>query len=283
MRSLKAQLMGMVSGKSEKPCDSTNLPDSATYPKVRIRPRITKQYQYPGLPGPPESESTFHMHVASYIIAATSTRIARHISGRAVLELNEEQHRPYSWTELHRHASNQSARFASGEYPGRSGKGNTQYEVYKRWCKERGVSNEQYVLKYVHWHGGVALEPALAPYLLKQGLAHWVLWHHPDPAAGVMPDAELHQDSEIVTAVTLLGAEGCSLTRDDLVCFQNILQLRSLPTIPHSHVFIRKRTLSNESRRALRAIHNRWRSRSPWLQAAVEQEKGAQANEQRPT
>ena len=28
MRSLKAQLMGMVSGKTEKPRDSTNLPDS---------------------------------------------------------------------------------------------------------------------------------------------------------------------------------------------------------------------------------------------------------------
>ena len=31
MRSLKAQLIGMVSGKSEKPRDSTNLPDSATF------------------------------------------------------------------------------------------------------------------------------------------------------------------------------------------------------------------------------------------------------------
>ena len=30
MRSLKAQLMGMVSGKSQKPPDSTILPDSAT-------------------------------------------------------------------------------------------------------------------------------------------------------------------------------------------------------------------------------------------------------------
>ena len=31
MRSLKAQLMGMVLGKSQKPADSTYLPDSATY------------------------------------------------------------------------------------------------------------------------------------------------------------------------------------------------------------------------------------------------------------
>ena len=30
----------------------------------------------------------------------------------------------------------------------------------------------------------VALEPALAPYLLADGLEHWILWHHPDELAG---------------------------------------------------------------------------------------------------
>ena len=47
--------------------------------------------------------------------------------------------------------------------------------------------------------------------------------------------------------------------------------LRSLPTIPHSHVFVRKRTLSNASRRALQASRRGWRERSPWLNAAVEE------------
>ena len=219
------------------------------------------------------------------VLAAASTppppRVARRIGGRA-LELNEDKHRPYDWAELHLHATNQSARFAAGEYPGRSGKGNAQYEIYKRWCKERGISNEQYVLKYVQWRDGVAIEPALAPYLLEQGLEHWILWHHPNPAAGVMPDAELQPDSELATALALLVSEGCSVSRDDLVCFQNVRELRSLPTIPHSHVFIRKGSLSNESRRALRASRHRWRARSPWLQAAVEKEGGAPAVEQRP-
>ena len=34
MRSLKAQLMGMVSGKSQKPCDSIILSDSATHSRA---------------------------------------------------------------------------------------------------------------------------------------------------------------------------------------------------------------------------------------------------------
>ena len=37
MRSLKAQLMGMVSGKSQNPPDSTILPDSATFAHQLLR------------------------------------------------------------------------------------------------------------------------------------------------------------------------------------------------------------------------------------------------------
>ena len=44
MRSLKAQLMGMVSGKSEKPRDSTFLPDSATFtPIVNNKPPLHEE------------------------------------------------------------------------------------------------------------------------------------------------------------------------------------------------------------------------------------------------
>ena len=188
-------------------------------------------------------------------------------------EINEDKHKPYTWSELRLHAANQSARFAAGEYPGRSSEGNAQYEVYKRWCVERGLSNEQYVLRYVKWQdGGVALEPALAPYLLERGLEHWILWHNPE-AAGLRPDAELQPELETTLAMALLEAEGVrGLSRDDLVCFQNVPALRSLPRIPHSHVFVRKRTLSNASRRALQACRRSWRVRSPWLQSSVEQE-----------
>ena len=183
----------------------------------------------------------------------------------------EDKHLPYGWPELHLHARNQSARYAAGEYPGRSSAGNAQYEIYKRWCVARGLSNEQYVLRYVRWRDGVALEPALAPYLLERELEHWVLWHNPDRAA-VSSDTELQPESELALAVALFDAEGVRLGPEDLVTFQNIPALRSIPRIPHSHVFVRKRTLSNWSRHALRDSRRGWRERSPWLQSAVERE-----------
>ena len=182
----------------------------------------------------------------------------------------EDKHRPYGWAELHVHARNQSARYAAGEYPGRSSAGNAQYEVYKRWCVARGLSNEQYVLRYVRWRDGVALEPALAPYLLEREIEHWILWHNPEVAAAVPPDGELQPERELTLAVALFDDMGVRLEPMDLVNFQNIPALRSVPRIPHSHVFVRKRTLSNGSRHALRASRRAWRERSPWLQSAVE-------------
>ena len=211
------------------------------------------------------------------VVAAASSPpslVARRNSGAGPLRSAEaeDKHLPYGWPELHLHASNQSARYAAGEYPGRSSAGNAQYEIYKRWCVARGLSNEQYVLRYVRWRDGVALEPALAPYLLERELEHWVLWHNPEVAAAMSSDAELQPESELALAVALFDAEGVRLRPEDLVTFQNIPALRSIPRIPHSHVFVRKRALSNGSRHALRASRRGWRERSPWLQSAVERE-----------
>ena len=205
------------------------------------------------------------------VAAATSmpSLVARRNSG-GPLRSAEDKHLPYGWPELHLHARNQSARYAASEYPGRSSAGNAQYEIYKRWCVARGLSNEQYVLRYVRWRHGVALEPALAPYLLERELEHWVLWHNPEVAAAVSSDTELQPESELALAVALFHAEGVRLGPEDLVTFQNIPALRSIPRIPHSHVFVRKRTLSNGSRHALRASRRAWRERSPWLLSAVE-------------
>eukprot|EP00308_Calcidiscus_leptoporus_P013338 CAMPEP_0119390096 /NCGR_PEP_ID=MMETSP1334-20130426/111921_1 /TAXON_ID=127549 /ORGANISM="Calcidiscus leptoporus, Strain RCC1130" /LENGTH=209 /DNA_ID=CAMNT_0007412497 /DNA_START=84 /DNA_END=713 /DNA_ORIENTATION=- len=200
------------------------------------------------------------MSVAASYRSGGAVRRLR-LSSLSAVDANE--HRPYGWAELALHARNQSARYAAGEYPGRSSSGTAEYAVYKRWCSARSMSNEQYVLRYVRWRaGGVALEPALAPYLLEHGLEHWILWHHPEAAKS---DTVLQPESEAALALALFDAEGVRLTRNDLVCFQNIPQLRSLPTIPHSHVFVRKQDLSNVARRALQASRSSWRERSPWL------------------
>ena len=78
-------------------------------------------------------------------------------------------------------------------------------------------------------------------------------------------------ERELALAVALFDDMGVRLEPEvDLVNFQNIPALRSVPRIPHSHVFVRKRTLSNGSRHALRANRRAWRERSPWLLSAVE-------------
>ena len=144
------------------------------------------------------------------------------------------------------------------------------YDKYKRWCVEHGrISNAEYVLRYVHWHKGSALEPSLAPYLLEDGIEHWILWHHPDPTPG---DTELSRDAEARIAIAhVVRASGGSahVDEDHLVCFQNVLPLRSIPTIAHSHVFLRVGSMPHATRRTIEKMRRRWRSRSPWLQQAA--------------
>ena len=177
------------------------------------------------------------------------------------------QHRPYGWQELHDHAANQSARYAVGEYPGRSPAGNAQYELYKQWCADHGqMSNAQYVLRYVQWHDYSALEPSLAPYLLDDGIEHWILWHHPVRTPG---DTELDREREVRRAVELIARDGgVQLDPTLLVCFQNIPPLRSIPSIAHSHVFLRVSRMPPPAQRAVAEMRSAWRRRSPWLQAS---------------
>ena len=183
-------------------------------------------------------------------------------------------HRPYSWEELHLHAANQSARYAASEYPGRSPDGNAMYDEYKQWCVEHGkISNAEYVLKYVNWQDGVALEPSLAPYLLEDGIEHWILWHHPDRTQA---DVELDREEEARLALAFVARQGgVQLDPADLVCYQNVPALRSIPTIAHSHVFLRVGSMPPASRQAVARMRSAWRSRSPWLQAADQRNKDA--------
>jgi hypothetical protein len=186
--------------------------------------------------------------------------------GLASVSINDNenaQHHPYTWQELRQHAGNQSLRYSAGEYPGRSPAGNTQYAVYKAWCRARGITNPQYVIDYVQWHNNSALEPALAPYLLVDGIEHWVLWHHPRRLPG---KTVLNPDEEQVLALSLLAIEGAHLSKGNVLCYQNVPQLRSLPTIAHSHVFLHVGVLTNASRRLVARMRSRWEQRSPWLQ-----------------
>eukprot|EP00929_Paragymnodinium_shiwhaense_P003346 TRINITY_DN10381_c0_g1_i2.p1 TRINITY_DN10381_c0_g1~~TRINITY_DN10381_c0_g1_i2.p1 ORF type:complete len:248 (-),score=45.35 TRINITY_DN10381_c0_g1_i2:67-810(-) len=54
------------------------------------------------------------------------------------------------------------------------------------------------------------------------------------------------------------------LRDDEVVIFQNIPELRSVPTIAHAHVFVKPR--SDETREALQRLRQLWRLRSPWAE-----------------
>lgn len=56
-----------------------------------------------------------------------------------------------------------------------------------------------------------------------------------------------------------------SLADNEVIIFQNIKELRSVPEIAHAHVFIRPRTKATAD--ALRALRLRWRLSSPWAEA----------------
>eukprot|EP00927_Polykrikos_kofoidii_P074244 TRINITY_DN70230_c0_g1_i1.p1 TRINITY_DN70230_c0_g1~~TRINITY_DN70230_c0_g1_i1.p1 ORF type:complete len:319 (-),score=38.72 TRINITY_DN70230_c0_g1_i1:30-986(-) len=55
-----------------------------------------------------------------------------------------------------------------------------------------------------------------------------------------------------------------SLREDEVVIWQNIPDLRSIPEVAHAHVFVCPRT--QETREALQACRNAWTQRSPWAE-----------------
>ena len=141
------------------------------------------------------------------------------------------------------------------------------YEKYKQWCVKHGqITNAEYVLKFVRWrHKGIALEPSLAPYLLEDGIEHWILWHHPTHTPG---STELDRASEAQLAIQLVAREtGLRVDADDVLCFQNIPQLRSIPSIAHSHVFLHVGRMPHASQTTIASMRTAWQQRSPWLQA----------------
>mmetsp|Transcript_36420 Transcript_36420/g.96857 ORF Transcript_36420/g.96857 Transcript_36420/m.96857 type:complete len:276 (-) Transcript_36420:50-877(-) len=55
-----------------------------------------------------------------------------------------------------------------------------------------------------------------------------------------------------------------SLSEDEVVIFQNIPELRSVPQVAHAHVFVRP--TSEATRSALHQLRLEWRLRSPWAE-----------------
>lgn len=61
---------------------------------------------------------------------------------------------------------------------------------------------------------------------------------------------------------------------DEVIIFQNIPKLRSVPEVAHAHVFIRPRTIT--TRNAVRELRRCWRLRSAWAEAERLMGRGAE-------
>lgn len=55
-----------------------------------------------------------------------------------------------------------------------------------------------------------------------------------------------------------------ALEEDEVIIFQNVPEMRSVPAVAHAHVFVRPR--SPETAEALRELRRQWRDRSPWAE-----------------
>ena len=77
-------------------------------------------------------------------------------------------------------------------------------------------------------------------------------------------DAELDPTEERVLLRQLLG--DAAPRDDEAIVFQNVPTMRSIPTIAHSHVFLRPR--ADEAgeclQRRLNEVFGAWESRLPW-------------------
>lgn len=185
------------------------------------------------------------------------------------------------WPEILEYAADQAGVRNAGRGPRRHPDVEALYAVYKAYLAAESLTNHDYVVRFTQWEqhpscGGCALEPNLVPYNLEEGTMHWVLWHHPDSMGGM---AELDAAAEFALLEQLLApdvlqqlgaeAEAWSLSHEECIVVQNIPIFRSIPSIAHSHVFLRPG--AGAAGRALhRALCERleaWRRRSPWLTA----------------
>ena len=178
----------------------------------------------------------------------------------------EPELRPCSWAGIAAYAADQAAERSAGRGPHRKPEVEAQYNVYKQAIAAQGLDNHGFVVKNARWQqlgdtaAKAALEPNLVPYFVDPA-THWVLWHHPDDLPG---DTELEPAAELALVQRLLG-DSCAPRDEEVILFQNIPAQRSIPTIAHSHVFIRPLDDEHGHRlaRRLDQEYSAWRARSP--------------------
>ena len=137
--------------------------------------------------------------------------------------------------------------------------GNTAlYDSYRCWLVANDMSNSNYIRRYVAWNDSqVALEPNLAPYNVEEGIEHWTMWFN-DASFDAVPASS----KDIWVAL-----DSCipNLPHTDVLFYENHPEHKSIPDIPHVHVFIRRGS-NHRIGSALDRMRAAWVKRSPFLQ-----------------
>ena len=113
-----------------------------------------------------------------------------------------------SWAQVMQFAGDQHGAAAAGRKPRRMAAVEAEYARYRRWIRERGLANHEFVIRHAAWSGApptAAFEPNLVPYALQAGISHWVLWRHPDVVPG---RARLDPKRELAELRRILAEEG---------------------------------------------------------------------------
>lgn len=178
-------------------------------------------------------------------------------------------HTPASWQCLQAYAADQAGELEAGRGPKRMADIEARYQRYFHWAKGRSHAGADYIKVTAQWrceHCGpwVALEPNIVPYSLDEGIEHWNLWYHPNTKPGsadLLVAGEELCVSAVLRHVRLFLPD---LAEDEVVIFQNLPHMRSIPSVAHVQVFIRPR--SPQTRAVLCELRAAWRMRSPWAE-----------------
>lgn len=177
-----------------------------------------------------------------------------------------------SWERLKEYAGNQSLI----NPPQRAAAAERTYTQYKQWLStlQPPLTNAGYVLNTCLWNEErrVAFEPCMVPYALDAGIEHWVLWFHPDAHAAVPAGQDTVWEILADYCPTydwgntrLPPDSGGGRDSKSAMFYQNIPEFRSIPSVPHLHVFLRTHRQSAATRAHLQQMRSAWEARSSFL------------------
>jgi hypothetical protein len=176
---------------------------------------------------------------------------------------------PTQWAQISQYSDHQAEEAAAGRGPKRTVAVEERYTRYKQWCAQRGHTTLELLKATAIWrrHDGAsgalaALEPNIVPYHLEQGIEHWVLWYDPEATA---PTTDLARADCARHANAFFPVELQLEVGEELICFQNLPEFRSVPEMAHAHVFMRPGTAAKAA--ALASLRKERRIRSPWAEA----------------